>query len=341
MVDDHHDKDMTLEERLAWLRDRGIQVTTPEERKVSQMANVMRQADTVSNAEVSYVLIPADTSKPLQELNFRPDTLPGDRLVEHLKPAFAREAQSVDIGLLQQQATQTLAASPDTPSTVSDATLRQVASEANVETFHLVHASATNQYTDVVIYLDEVGMLKRLSLNTRASKYAYLAGFNPAPQFYGDIFIGRLQRKPTLRHKSFVLGIDTAPDAPWLQAATLENLQRQMELNRMTGRSDTQLAVAGDGQMKQEDGFSWVQTEEELEVVIPLPVKTQSKDVNVVFRPESLKATSFGKDLVMVPLFERVDVDGCTWTLESNDECRKLVVTMEKVESAFWPRIKD
>lgn len=36
-------------------------------------------------------------------------------------------------------------------------------------------------------------MLKRLPLNKRASDYALRAGFNPPPQFYGDVFMGRVK----------------------------------------------------------------------------------------------------------------------------------------------------
>jgi hypothetical protein len=139
----------------------GVLVETAEERKSKQVVAAMRQADTLA-AEIAYVNVPADTSIPLLELTFRPphDTM-GDALLEHLKPSFAkRPDQSVDVELLKQEGlATTLAGSADVPA-VSDNTLQQVASEANVETFSLVHPTPTNNFTGVNIYLDEGTMYR-------------------------------------------------------------------------------------------------------------------------------------------------------------------------------------
>jgi len=335
-------------------------VETAEERHRKQVVDAMRLADSLESsssssveAVVSYVLVPSDTSKPLEECQFQPRAnVPGDQLLEHLKPAFGKKSdETVDTELLRTAGgQQTLAGSVATPS-VSDATLQQVAAEAHVESFTLVHPLPSNNFTGVNIYLDEVGMLKRLPLNKRASDWAARAGFNPAPQFYGDVYLGRIQQKPALRNRSFSLGPDTAPDADWLQAATTQNLEYQMEMNRITGRSGAQQpAVAGTegiAQQEQDGLYSWTQTEEELEVVVPLSdAAWTSKDVAVQFRPLQLQV-SLRKEptspIVSVPLFERVDVDACTWTLESDGGGKKkrLVITMEKLEPAFWPRIRD
>jgi hypothetical protein len=199
-------------------------------------------------------------------------------------------------------------------------------------------------------------MLKRLPLNKRASDFAARAGFNPPPQFYGDVYLGRIQQNPALKNLSFILGPDTAPDAPWLQAATTQNLEYQLEMNHITGRSnDTrQLAVSGsDGMAVTEEGYSWTQTEDELELVVSISANVSSKDVSVKFRPLSLEVgVAKTETVVSLALFERVDVDACTWTLESgvdgavgsnsNDvHPKRLVITMEKCEHAFWPRIRD
>lgn len=186
-------------------------------------------------------------------------------------------------------------------------------------------------------------MLKRLPLNKRASDFAARAGFNPAPIFYGDVCLGRIQLKPALTNISFFLGEDTAPDAPWLKAAVTANLEFQMELNKITGRSDTQQpGVAGcDGKSTEEDGYTWTQTEQELEVVVGMPSEASSKQVTIKFHPFKLEV-SYQKDpKVSLSLFERVEVDSCTWTLESGSDKKMLIITMEKLEQAYWPRIRD
>lgn len=341
-----------------FIQQKGVQVETTEERKRKQVIAAMNQADALhqqqsqssDNDEVLYVMIPTDTSKPLQQLSFRPDkSVSGDALVQHLQSAFTvKDDETIDIDLLrqQQQSQQTtlLASATELP-TVSDTTLRKVSEQASVETFTLVQPAPTNQYTSIVFYLDEVGMMKRLPLNTRASDYCSLAGYNPAPIFYGTIYIGRIQQKPRIRNISFRLGPDTSFDALWLRSAMSENIQHQLEMNKHTGNDNNhrQVGVAGsDGNVQIEDDYSWTQTEQEIEVVVLLPIDAISKHVVVKFQPLQLTVLYDKEPKMSIPLFERVDVDACTWTLEGgNSSNRRLVVTMEKLEEAYWPRIRD
>jgi CS domain len=280
----------------------------------------------------------------------------------------------VDLSLLQQSATTTLATAGgnnnDNNTSVSQDALRQVAMQGSVETFSLVHAVPSNNFTAVNIYLDEAGMLKRLPLNTRATDwFAKRAGYqDPPPQFFGNVVLGRVvQRKsietgrPMVVNESFVLGRDTALDAPWLQAAATDNLAYQLEMNKITGRTDQQQPkVAGqDGMAKTESGFSWTQTEQEIEMSIPLlpaagaaaagsssdssSASVKTKDIQVKFRPHHIQVKVLNKELLALALFEHVDPDGCTWTLDRKNDTSSvtLLITMEKVEAAFWPRIKD
>jgi hypothetical protein len=184
-------------------------------------------------------------------------------------------------------------------------------------------------------------MLKRLSLNKRAANYALAAGFNPPPSFYGDVFLGRVKHKPTITNLSFSLP-DTSIDADWIQAATTANLEYQLEMNKIIGRTDTQPLYAGsDGTVKQEDGYTWTQTEEELEVSISLPPDAISKAVQVQCRPQTIEVKYEKEVKLLLSLFERVDVDSCTWTLETGTDRKKLIITIEKSEQALWPRIRD
>lgn len=295
--------------------------------------------------DISYVLVPADTTQPLQELTVRRGTTGGgDILTDHLISAFSKKQSDVDVSLLQKQAQNALFGSADAPASVSHESLQKVATQASVEVFSLVYPSPANKFTGINIYLDEVGMLKRLRLNTRASKYAEIAGFNPPPQFYGDVYLGRIQKTGgRIVNQSFVEGIDTAFDAPWLKSAVTENLEHQMEMNRITGRTDaTQPSVAGsDGKSKEEDGYSWTQTEDELEVSVPLSAEGTGKDLQVKFRRQSLEVSFRQEPLVRLQLFESIDVDSGTWTIDRSSTPVKVVISMEKMEQALWPRIRD
>lgn len=333
------EKELTPDERMQWLRDRGILIETPEERKAN--ANVVTQTDSNKQDGITYVCIPSDTNLSLQEMEFTPQGS-GDFLMEHLKSTFAKKShQNVDLNLLQQPALQS---SSDTQTSVSQETLKQVAEQGHVEVFPLVHANPSNKFVGVNIYLDEIGMLKRLPLNKRASDYARLAGYDPPPQFYGDVYVGRIRKSSSqqmVQNVAFPL-TDANPKADWLQQAASQNLVYQMEMNKITGRSDTQPTVDGsNGVAKEENEYSWTQTEEEIEIVATLPLHVTSKDIQVKFKPRKVDVKVKNTSLVSIDLFEPVDVDGCTWTLEKSKDTLSIVVSMEKVDEALWPRIKN
>ena len=142
-----------------------------------------------------------------------------------------------------------------------------------------------------------------------------------------------VQTRPRVRNISFLVGEDTAFDAKWLQSATEQNLEYQIEMNRLTGRNETQPDIAGtDGKNKIEEGYSWTQTEEELEIVVPLPKDTISKDINVNFNPQTIKLNYQKEPKVLIKLFHRIDVDSGTWTLEKGADKNKVVISIEKAE---------
>ena len=198
---------MTPDERMEWLRARGIFIETSEDREAKRRAeeeiaktNASATPTTTPTADIEvikYVYIPADSSKSMEEftLNVSVAKTGGciDLLEMELKPKFASDGDehSMDIEQVKEYAGKHFGSS-NTP-TISDATLRSVAAQGNVEVFKVVPALESNKFCQINFYLDEVGSLKQLALNARAMKMASKAGFNPAPQFYGDIYVGRLQ----------------------------------------------------------------------------------------------------------------------------------------------------
>ena len=205
--------------------------------------------------------------------------------------------------------------------------------------FPLVRPAEANKYQGVYIYLDEVGLLKKLPSNVRATAMAESCGYNnPAPQFYGDVFIGRVATRPMMKNVDFVVGKDTDRAAEWILQAVSVNLAWQQEMNRIQGKSDTQPPAAGtDGKAVQEAGFSFTQDDEEVEVTVGFDENVDKKSIKVVFLPKSVTVTYKGEEALNLNLFEKVEVDGCTWQLDGKTS---LVVTMEKVnEGVMWPRI--
>ncbi len=184
---------------------KGIFIETSEDRRIKKIKDIMNEKDTdeidgEEYEDLSFVHVPHDESLPLKELTMKVPKnrtasnsigTNGDLLVDELKPFFKALSKKVDMSLFQDQATKTLGSSNDDIQ-VSQEALQKVAEQGQVETFCLVHPMPSNKFQSVNIYLDEVGMLKRLPLNKRAADFGVRAGFNPPPKFYGDIFLGRV-----------------------------------------------------------------------------------------------------------------------------------------------------
>jgi len=141
---------------------------------------------------LQFVHLPQDETIPLKELSVyaNPDRV-GDILIDYLKTFFQSLSDKVDVSLLKDQSDQYFG-NNSIPSTLSDEAITRVADEGQVEVFCLVRPVPSNKFTSINMYLDELGMLKRLPLNKRAGSLAKQAGYDPEPLFYGDVYIGRL-----------------------------------------------------------------------------------------------------------------------------------------------------
>jgi len=356
-------QDMTLEEREKWLRERGVQIETPQDRKramaaSSSVATIAQQISGLSladsndkNSIIRFVCIPHDESKPIRTVGLpklyltENSQIVGDALPHYVKPYFA-DNKSIDASLLKEQATKQFAGGDLkqlAETNLSSAAMNAAAAQGSVETFPLVHPADTNQYQGVYIYLDEVGMLKKLPSNRRASQMASTCGFHPPPNFYGDVFVGRVQTKPKLHNVDFVAGVDTDShhDGSWMRRAVAENLAWQQEMNKVTGKTgQTQPVAAGtDGTVAEEENFSWTQDGEEIEISVPFEQAIDKKAVKVSFWNRAIKVVYAGQEVLSVKLYAGIDVDGCTWTIDGG---KHLIVTCEKANGdELWPRVQS
>jgi hypothetical protein len=204
--------------------------------------------------------------------------------------------------------------------------------------------------------LDEVGMLKNLPLNIRASKIAGQCGYNPEPKFYGDIFIGRVVSKPYLHNIDIKTEDVVNASSEWIVNAPRENMEWTQALDEATGgtyRNNNQNQnVTNDGtdgvpvKVQGDDGcsFSWLQSSEEIEVTVSLLSDDDTKEgkstnkslVKVAFLRKKLVVKYNNTILMELELYEEIDVGGSTWTLDKD----KLVITCEKADGGkIWPRI--
>ena len=360
---------MTPEEREQWLRDRGVKVETPQDRRKAESVLSDTEASTTrpqtiveqiqslrisdgscnDNEGIKFVLIPHDTSKPLVQVVL-PKRLAGvlgsgDVIPTYIKSYFS-DGKSIDDSLFKEQASKQQHLVGGDPEKLTSQAIANVTADGSVETFPLVRPSSSNKNQGVYIYLDEVGLLKHLPNNQRASKLALQCGYNPAPNFYGDVFVGRVLSVPNLHNIDIETKdiIDTSSE--WMVRAPQENVAWQQMLNEVTGRQgDSQPSVAGTDGVAAEstDGlYSWLQNDEEIEITVSLAKKIEEGStvdkllIKVSFQLQKIIVKYSGDTLLELKLYSKLDVDGCTWTLEKE----KLVVTAEKASEETWPRLE-
>jgi hypothetical protein len=353
---DAEEEEQTPEQRLQWLRDRGIVVETPEDRVAQRglEASMARlRAGDPGTRTFRFVRIPADAAMPLSEEEaVVPVAEEGeasgvargvDRLTSLLKARFSG-------GAVDEAALKSTAAAHHLTNTASAAVLEKLSAASvaagggAVEAFRVADG--------VNLYLDAVGALKQLPPNPRASRLAARCGFGEVP-FFGDMFIGRLHGGggggPPGSNADFTLadmiGFDGATPPAWLGRAAQENLERQRREGgagraaAAGGMTADELAARGG------EGYTWSQTQEDVEVVVPLPEGMRAKRCKVVFGVRRLKvvvpaagaeAEAAPYELLIDPLFGKIAPDDSTWTVSDG----KLVVTLEKIKAkAVWPSL--
>ncbi|KAL7540892.1 hypothetical protein ACHAWF_006809 [Thalassiosira exigua] len=376
---------MTPSERERWLRDRGVRIETPSDRRKVEsvlsgdgdgrrppsVAEQIRRLslnsaanDDAANAEgegIKFVYLPHDSSRPMSTI-----VLPrrvaaalgpaGDVLPTYVKSFFADDKAIDETLFAEQAAKQNLVGGEvgeEAAARLTSTALASAAAGGSVETFPLVRPSSTNGNEGVYIYLDEVGLLKRLPNNKRASDLARRCGYDPAPNFYGDVFVGRVSSKEFLRNVDIAKEdvMDTARE--WMVRAPQENLAWQQTVNEVTGRKgETQPSHAGTegvpvrvdaGDDDERCSFSWTQNDEEVEIAVSLSEtlaageKPDKASVKARFKSQGVRVEYGSRTMLDLRLYSKLDVDGCTWTLEGET----LVVTCEKAsEGEIWPRLE-
>mmetsp|Transcript_15216 Transcript_15216/g.35951 ORF Transcript_15216/g.35951 Transcript_15216/m.35951 type:complete len:320 (-) Transcript_15216:90-1049(-) len=312
-IDEKPEEELTNDERLAWLRARGVIVEEPAGRK-----------PVGGGAPFMFVRIPADESSSCEERTAAKSA--GDALPSLLGPEFAGDAGVSDEQLMAQAA--------QMGQSVSAAAMRSVMARGGAETFRLSVPTDSNGREAVYAYLDEASALKGLPKNERASALAQRCGFPATCQFYGDIFVGRQKwhKGGVVENIDFKLA-DLDASAFWAHRAVTENLEFQKDTQpeehaRAQESAGPSMPASGAG-----DGYTWRDEDDALEVVVQVAKGTGKRDVKVEFRKQEVRVT---KPLSLsLKLFKPVDVDGCNWTLGDGT----IILTLDKAAAAPWPQL--
>jgi len=282
------------EERLAWLRARGVTVETVEDRKLAKEGKLdPNWGQGQKEITFKYVKIPWDDTQPYEEIETK-GYVAQDCMLTLMKPVFA--GGNIDSQTAKKTA---LAQMGQSVQTAGLDHLGEAAQGGTVETFALVRPAKTNSQQGVYIYLDEVGMLKQLPKNPRASSLAATCGFNGA-DFFGDVYVGRVQCQPSPMYNIDFTVKDLDSSAAWMKRAAAENYDYGLGMAELRDKMGDQLVGGGqpaedEGTIKEGDGYTWSQGEEDVEITVDGGEGIKSSQVKAVFKPASLKLTVAGE----------------------------------------------
>lgn len=316
-LDAKPEEELTNEERLAWLRARGVLIEEPASRRTQASSG---------GRPFTYVKIPCADNVACEELSGSAGV--GDVLPALLGPSFAGDAGKSDAELLAHAATMGQQVSADA--------LRSVLAQGGAETFRLAVPTDANGRESVYAYLDEASALKGLPKNERASALAHQAGFPATCVLCGDIYIGRqkLDTQGLVENIDFSLQ-DLEPSSLWLRRAEVENLEFQKATQPDEHERAQQTGVPGKPAEGSGDGYTWRDQGEEVEILVKIEEGATKKDIKVDFKRQEVRITK--PVSLVLKLFKPVDLDGCNWTIGTG----QLILTLEKVSSEPWPKLLE
>eukprot|EP00927_Polykrikos_kofoidii_P062381 TRINITY_DN57193_c0_g1_i1.p1 TRINITY_DN57193_c0_g1~~TRINITY_DN57193_c0_g1_i1.p1 ORF type:complete len:344 (-),score=72.85 TRINITY_DN57193_c0_g1_i1:55-1032(-) len=308
----------TPEERLAWLRARGVIVEEPADRRPKVPVSRGRP-------KFTYVRIPVDENEDCEELSGETDDC--DALPQLLAPRFAS-------GDVSDEALLACAASAG--QTIGLDHLRTVLARGGSECFTLAPGTDENGREGVKAYLDEVAALKNLPRNNRASTLVQQCGYPASAELRGEIFVGRLKwgNGGVVTNVDFHLP-ELDAKSPWVLRAPTENLRLQAATNPEE-HSKAQAGASADKPAEGEgEGYSWQDQGEEVEIRVSVESGTSKRDVQVDFRRREVRVTRPVR--LELKLHAPVELDGCTWTVGDG----QIVLTLEKASAAPWPQLLE
>jgi hypothetical protein len=323
------------ESRIAYLRERGVEIEFPEDRLKDPTSASSQEdsaaATTTTSRKVYLVKIPCDDKEPLTEIQLPvsdSDSKSGDQLLELLR-IFFRSKKYESPGVVAELKKNTPTYFGNADISVSDETLQNLTLQGNVEAFALTRPTEASGYSGVTLYLDEVGQLKKLPLNRRAAAIATDCGYDNVP-LAGDMFIARTRMAPPssssaskMRHENFRL-TDLDSTQQWIRAAKADNYNAAAAVGRISmeggGEPD---GSPQPGRDREGRLYRWRESPDgvSVDVTLPLPADTTSKQLAVTFRSSVLTVkTKTGTVLLHIdPLAASCDPDDCTWTFTAGE----------------------
>jgi len=308
-----------------------------------------------------FVLIPEDASQPMQELwakakisrdgmHWEDDFIDiVTRFYKHRGYGRNKDVAKLALQLLRDKAR----SDGQEPPPMSSRALRMLEGCTPSELHSLALPCERFGYVGVSLYADDLGQVKELRRNERATQLAIACG--KMIEVLGDAFVTRVfdDQELFMRH-NFTLK-DCSSDANWLIKAKIHNIEMAgkytphhwKEKSKKLGMKNASFHQPIDNTMPtqenevlrggQEGLCDWEQTWEQLELSFNLTSTsnetTWKSDVKIDFSPKHLKVVCKGNTLFDRELSNTVRSDECTWFLMDGT---KLAVSLEKVKRSEW-----
>lgn len=331
-------EDASQEERIAWLRKRGVVIEMPNEKtKAGTSSSTGDQGNDPSLlVPVVCVRIPCNDSLPYEEVVVNTTKgSDGDQFVQLLRPYFSSNSVALDDEVLQAAAAKQFG-SQALP-TIGKKSVEKLAREGSVETFTLSQPYLESGNKGVTVYLDEAGQLKGLPHNRRASALAQLCGFDAVP-FAGDVFVGRIHYSSTkgIQNVDFCLN-EVDSGAEWMKGVVSNNYQHGIRTNKVGMQENNAPTVHSDPAKN----YTWqeLQGEDSVEVLFTLPEAISHKEIVVKFASTEVKIHRKGKSseiFLYLKLKHAIEVDECTWTLSTSNKGVIDITLCKKDGSSTW-----
>eukprot|EP00240_Pyramimonas_obovata_P005742 CAMPEP_0118929646 /NCGR_PEP_ID=MMETSP1169-20130426/6589_1 /TAXON_ID=36882 /ORGANISM="Pyramimonas obovata, Strain CCMP722" /LENGTH=324 /DNA_ID=CAMNT_0006871879 /DNA_START=52 /DNA_END=1026 /DNA_ORIENTATION=+ len=311
---------------------------------------------------VKYVLIPADASQPMEELEVeQPEGKEVECLTNWMQEYYRKQgrvASEEGKAAFRKQLSEKMPADMITEEMLSGAYGMQL-----VESVPLMSGGPHSDWEHVNLYCDDKGQMKCLPLNARAMGLADAAG-KPS-QVYGDCFVGRVYETADDFHRLHFTMQECDSTAAWINKAKDHNLKKAHDSSGMRTMQDLanasgtqvfdtsnmqRVQVVDDPMADAADpgdtpgAFTWTQSQTEVVVAVGCPKGTKSNQIKCKIRPNnlSLAITGIPEPTVFddVLLFAKVDPEESTWSIEDQGEKRILSITLTKENKMRWLDLK-
>merc|ERR1712185_443030 len=117
---------------------------------------------------------------------------------------------------------------------------------------------------------------------------------------------------------------------------SIADLQKRMaEAMNKDGKGPSPANASGDKKMSgDEEGHSWKQEKEEIEVYIPVEASLTKKEISIEYKKKALVMSA--PHQIQIDLEQEIEPMGCGWTMAGG----KVTVTLEKISPGYWSDIK-